>query len=450
MDNRYSRKRRLLAALVAAVLVLALALSGCRNNSDGGQDAGESSAPPAGESGIETRTGGPNANEDGSTNLDTVAYYDPDFDYTDGGSIKPFKVKYLVNSSGPLYESQDVGFKHWAPLMNMQYDGISAANGDSDLYIQMLQEAIDQGYDGLLLDPDTVIYPRILEVMAENPHVQFMGCMSPIRDLGAEPDENGAYPLLWPSVGFDFYQNGVMSTEKLVEWKKENLPDVDWNDIAFLSYDFSIAPPLHLRTVGAEATWKELTGTSDNIFTVDTASGQLDMNTAQELAMTTISTNSEYKYWLVSALIDDFAQGAAVALDSQGLTDNSCVVAIGGVAAVAQWDANQHDAWRYALFTGVNIVQEPIIGALYAFMAGYATPYNIWPQWVNENDHGLGDNRFASMLLPTIWIEADGYTKYLEWTDVYAEANVYDYPADGITRDMFTAKTPVPEAYKKQ
>ncbi|MDR2486638.1 MAG: substrate-binding domain-containing protein [Clostridiales Family XIII bacterium] len=441
-----TRKTTRTKAILIVLLVLAMSFSliGCRNSTDSG-DAGDGGSDVV-DTNTELQQGGPNANEDGTTNLEQVAHFDPDFDYTQN---KGFKMKYLVVSSGPLYEDFSKGVEVWAKNMNIQYDGIGSANGDSDLYINMLQEAIDQGYNCFILDPDTSVWPTIIEKLNEYPDVKWMSCMAPPRDINAEPDADGNFPLLHPHVGFDYYQNGVMCTEKLIEYKEANWPDVPWEEIGFVSYDFSIAPPLHVRTVGAEAKWMEVTGMSeDSIIKIDTASGQLDMNTAQELAQTAISTDTKHKYYLVSALLDDFAQGVSAALDSLGLTDKSCAVAIGGSAAIRQWDAGQKDAWQYAFFTAPTVYAEPIVGAIYAFMAGYANYDTIWPQWVNANDHGLNDHTYATMLLPSFWLDFDNYQKYMAWSDVYADSNFYKYPKEGITRDDFSTISEVPDYYK--
>jgi ABC-type sugar transport system substrate-binding protein len=452
------KTKRKLALILAIVFVAITVLAGC---SSGGTDntstdtpadtpaqepadssTPDSAAEPAGDAAA-TGGGGPNALADGSTDLENVAFFDPNFDYS---SNKKFKIKYLTGFGGPLYEDTSTAIEHWAGIMNVQYDGYWSANGDNDQFLNQLQTAIDQGYDGLIMDPDTTIYTAVLEKMKANPQVQWMAVMSPVRDVTSTEEPQ---PLMRPFVGHEHYQNGGFMTDKLVEYAETTWPDVDMKNVGIVCVDYSVVAALHDRERGARDKWNELfPDLADNFFTVDGSSGDMDSDTSRNLVMPLISTNNQFTHWLVVADFDDYAIGAAAALDSLGLTDKSCVVTIGGSGLVKQMDAGQETAWRYALYTAQTIYVEPIIGALYAYMAGYATPENIWPQWVNENDHGVDPNRYAGYLLPVFWIDKDNYKEYLAWSDVYAESNTYpDYPRDGIERDLYTSVAPKPDYY---
>jgi ABC-type sugar transport system substrate-binding protein len=437
------KMRRLLALTLVIVFMAVTALSGCSGGSDDSSQSSDSSGSNAsGDDAQPTATGGPNALEDGSTDLENISFFDPNFDYS---SNKKFKIKYLTASGGPLYEDMSKALEHWSSVMNLQYDGYWSANGDNDLYLNQLQTAIDQSYDGLILDPDITIYPAVIEKMNSNPQVKYMAVMAPIRDINSTDDPQ---TLLHPFVGHDHYQNGSFMTDKLIEYAETTWSDVKMEDIGVIEVDLSISQPLHDRERGARDRWNEVTGLEDNFFTLDASSGNFDADTARNLVMPLISTETKYTHWLVAAAMDDFAIGAAAALDSLGLTDKSCVVTIGGSSLVQQFDAGQETAWRYALYTAQTIFCEPVIGALYAFMAGYATPQTIWPQWVNASDHGAESDHFAGYLLPVFWIDKDNYKEYLAWSDVYAQSNSYpDYPHDGIERELYSSVVEVPDYY---
>ena len=102
----------------------------------------------------------------------------------------------------------------------------------------------------------------------------------------------------------------------------------------------------------------------------------------------------------MAGLIDDFAQAAASVIDQRGLTDNSCVVVFGGSGLQMQWDAGQQDSFRYALFTSQNLYAEPIIGAVYAYLNGWATPDSIWPSWIMPHDHGKDGHTYSQSGCP--------------------------------------------------
>jgi ABC-type sugar transport system substrate-binding protein len=425
------------ALVLLLTLGMAVFLFAC-----GGGGGGDESETPSGEGdaaesvAVDSGKAYPNANEDGSPNLDFIAHYDASYDYTQNPKQK---IAYLVIDTGPLYEQSAAAYEHWAPLFNCEWAGFVAAGGDSEMYMANLQNLIDQGVTGFILDPDNTIFPAVVRLLEQYPEVQWMSQMSPPRDGTQGEGVPIGGNMIHPYVGFDNFDAGRQQIYKLVEWKNENIPDVPWEEVACAAFDFSTSPPLHERIIGAEDAWiAETGGSGDNFFIADAVSFSLTMQGGIDAISPIITTNSKYKYWLVVGLIDDFAQSAASVLDQQGLTDNSCVVSFGGSGLQMQFDAGQQDAFRYALFTAQNLYAEPIIGAVYAYLNGWATPDTIWPSWVNYNDCGEDGHTYPQLRLPTTWLTYDTYKHYLEWTDMYAKAEAYPYSQDGISMDDYS------------
>jgi hypothetical protein len=429
------RKNLRPALVFLLTLAMAVSLFACGGGGD------EGSPPPdeggAAEEGAAPDSGKayPNANSDGSINLETIAHFDPEYDYTKNPK---YKVAYLVADTGPLYELSALAFEHWTRLYNMEWEGMVSAGGDSEMYMANLQNLIDQGVTGFILDPDVTIFPAVVRLIDQYPEVQWMSQMAPPRDGATDEGAPFGGNMIHPYVGFDNFDNGRQQVYKLVEWKNENLPDVPWEEIACVSFDFSTSPPLHERAIGAGEAWLAETGSADNFFTADAVTYSLTMQGGIDAIGPIITTNSKYKYWLVAGLIDDLAQAAASVLDQQGLTESSCVVAIGGSGLVQQFDAGQQDAFRYAFYTAGNLYSEPILGAIYAFLNGWATPDTIWPRWVNHNDCGAEGHSYPTLLLPSVWLDYETYKHYLEWTDMYAKAEAYPYSQDGISLDAYS------------
>jgi ABC-type sugar transport system substrate-binding protein len=283
--------------------------------------------------------------------------------------------------------------------------------------------------------------------MAAHPEVQWMATMSPVRDTSSNEDPQ---PLKRPFVGHEHYRIGTYMMDKCLEYGAENWPDVDMKDVGVIVADYSIVAALHDRQRGAYDTWvAKYPEYEDHFFTLDCASGGMDADTARNLVQPAMSTNSQFTHWMIVAVHEDYAIGASAAVDSLDLTDESIIVDMGGSGLVKIFDAGVEDAWRFADYTAQTIYLEPIMGAMYAFMAGYATPNNIWPQWINANDHGADGDTYAGYLLPLFWLDKDNYKEYLAWSDVYAYADSYpQYPRDGITRDLYSTVVPVPDYYK--
>jgi ABC-type sugar transport system substrate-binding protein len=427
-------KKALVLVLTLGMAVFLFACGGGGGNEspppeEGGDAAAEAEAP------VDGGKAYPNANEDGSINLDTIAHYDETYDYTQNPK---HKVAYLVTDTGPLYEQAATAYQHWAPLFNCEWAGFVSAGGDTEMYMANLQNLIDQGVTGFILDPDTALFPAVARLMDQYPEVQWMSQMAPPRDGTTDEGMPIGGNMMHPYVGFDNFDAGRQQVYKLIEWKEANLPDVPYEEIGLAAFDFSPSPPLHERVIGAEEAFLEKTGSTDNFFVVDTASFSLNMQGGIDAISPIIATNSKYKYWLIVGLIDDFAQSAASVLDQQGLTDNSCVVSFGGSGLQMQWDAGQQDSFRYALYTAQNLYAEPIIGAVYAYLNGWATPDSIWPSWVNWNDCGADGHTYPQLRLPTVWLTYETYKHYLEWTDMYAKAEAYPYSQDGISADAYS------------
>ena len=386
----------------------------------------------------------PNANDDGSINLDTIANFDPDYDYTQN---ERFTIAYLANAASTLYQYSADAYELWCPRFNCEWSGFVSSEGDSDLYMTTLQTYLDQGINGLILDPDSTIFPSVVEVLDNYPQVQWMSQMSPARDGIDGEDVPVGGNLLHPYVGFDNYEAGVIMTEGLIKWKNENLADVEWSDIGFLLMSYSVVPVLQERVDASKSTWIKETGSEDNVFIADCASSGLTLQGGIDAAGPIISVNSQYKYWLVMGLVDDLAQGAAVVLDQSGLTDTSCVTTFGGTNFVVQWDAGQYDACRIAVTTGHELYAEPILGAVYAYLNGWATPDTIWPSWVKASDHGGEGHAYAAHLLPTIWVSETDYKSFYKWLNLYVGEDIYDYDVD-VSIDDYTSFVEVPDSYK--
>jgi ABC-type sugar transport system substrate-binding protein len=439
--------KKILALVLALALVFALAA--CSNGGTTTTTNSGSTATDSGTTAPATTSGKayPNANADGSINLDTIAHFDNDYDYTQNPKLK---VAYLAQAGGPLYQQSADAYEHWAPLYNMEWAGYISADGDSEKFMTSLQTLIDQGVTCFILDPDSTIFTSVVSLM-ENSGVEchWMSQMSAPRDNTTGDGIPMGGNMIHPYVGFDNYDAGVQVANKLVEWKNETYPDVSWDEVGCIAMAWSTSPPLQDRVDATRDVFVAAAGSDANFFVADCVSNGMNLQGGIDAVSPIISTHTEIKYWLVNGLIDDFAQAAATVIEQQGLTETSCVADFGGSALQMQWDAGQQNAYRYALFTAQNLYAEPILGAVYAFANGWATPDTIWPSWINHHDCGADGHTYPQLRLPTVWLEPDTYQHYLEWTDMYAHASAYNYSQDGIGLDDYSPfVTEVPAEYK--
>jgi ABC-type sugar transport system substrate-binding protein/predicted small lipoprotein YifL len=433
--------KKILAMILALLLVFALFACGKTTETTPSESPDSSSSAPSASSDTPAppSTEQSNTGKYGDAPLDKVGFYDPNFDYAKG---ERYKVQYMTATTGPLYDQASAAFAHWCGKMNMEYSPMWSSGGDNDAFLNNLQTFIDQGVDGFIFDPDANTYMRIKEI-CEEANVQWMGFMSPAMNMEAE-----GTPLIHPFVGFDHYWFGQQMGLKMDEYLNTVWKDVPREEIGYISVDYSMADVLHWRSTGAQDAFLEKNpDMAAQFFVADTVTIGPTLDGANTVVTAVLSEQTQYTHWLVSVLYDDIAMGSAAALDSMGFDPDTAVICtVGGSSLQRQWDNGIEDCWKFAMFTPQTIYAEAVIGALYAFMSGQATPETIWPSWINHSDPRSGDT-YAGMLLPSYWMDHDNYKQLLEWSDVYAEANEYDYDSTGLTRETYNARMDIPAEY---
>ena len=438
------KMKKILALVLALAMVFALVACGGGGNTpapaESNSPAQESTAPasnspapssstapvnPSAEVEVDTAKPYPHANADGTPDLDKIAHFDYEYDYTQNPQ---YRVAYVASSSYFLYQAAADAIEAWCPSFNLIWDGFYFNNdGDANSYMTVLQQVLDSGVELLILDPDNTIFPSVKQLIDQYPGVKWMPMMSQARDGSEEAGAPIGGWMVHPFVGFNGADVGRALVDKCWSWLQENYPDADPAKIGMISFDFSTSPALHERTVAAEEHWKEVAGAAaDHFWICDTVSAGLNYEGAKSIFPGEVSKHSEIEYWLICGIIDDWGLAAADTLDEIGLTDTSVCVTFGGTGYIQQWDSGIHTAARFALFTAQTLYDEPILGAVYAFKNGWCTEEEIWPNWRNPADCGK-NGEYSSLLLPTEWLSEDDYIPYLKWTDMYASVSTYAY-----------------------
>jgi len=444
------KKAKTILAIILSLALCAALLASCNKSetptttpAPGNTADAEPPAATGGTEVVAVKT--PGANPDGSPNLDQVAYYDPNFDYS---QFDRYRTIYITQSApDPSSDRIVSGLTHWGELMNCQFDGLVTANGDPDLFLTLIQTQIDQGYDGLILDPDGLLGQSVADIMADNPNVAWMTFNMPARAYdSAKPDEPGE--LLHPFAGFDFIYNGRQCSLGLLEWKEKAFPDVPWDRVGYIVLQNAEFGVFNLIQAGSDQVMRESQIPNENHFIADVAAFSGSMQDASQQAVANVITTHDYDVWLISALIEPYAMGVAVATTTLGVTDNACIISTSASALIPQWSEGVETAWRLAWYTEPLIMTEPIMGAIVAFMQGWAEPNTIWPKWVNVNDCGGSDGPYATAIVPAVYFSIDNFAQYLAWTDVYSGRDDYpEFSRDGITRTSFDTSVPVPDYY---
>jgi ABC-type sugar transport system substrate-binding protein len=352
-----------------------------------------------------------------------IGYYDPSYDY----SKNDFTVVYMMSNTGVLYDMFDKAFQEWAKKANVNYSSF-AANGDNDLFLTTIETYAAQGVDGFLFDADNTIYPRVAEI-TNDLGIAWMSCM-------AEPlDENGK--RTHPVVGFDNVDFGHQMAQYDIDYLRKTWPEAKPEEVGMLSMDFSLSPQVHQRTTGAQEIWLKEGFLDKNFVVVDGAtSGSFSAEGGFNLAAPAFASRPDIKYWLVTAFLDDYADGAARAAEQAGIDGTTVVTTCGGSGLINHWDKGEESCWKSAIYCAQILFGENIFFALYAFMSGQATPETIFPEWKTA------DSLYPYVNLPTFVIEKDTYKEYMEWVDKYTGINMSPYDADYKGTEFPSKNTP--------
>ncbi|MDR2357836.1 MAG: hypothetical protein LBD92_07140 [Oscillospiraceae bacterium] len=441
--------RRILSTLLIACLALSLFACGGGSGDTSSPSASGSPTPspdsqptPPAESAATPSVDGvaeaPGAEGDP---LDEVGHYDPNYDYT---ANPRYKFIYVCIGYTDLNRTAHEAFAHWATLANVQYDGYWSAASNEELLTQ-LPTLKENGYDGILIDPDMMQYEQIAKICDEI-DLQWMGCMGQALKFGSEGMPTG---LLHPSSGFSNIEMGRQIGEKLLEYARDNWPGITLDQIGFIGVDMSTSLPLHQRIEGSQMAWADAGGPAENHIISDVG-GDMTVQAAQNVVEAQIALNANLEYWLINGAVEDFADGAANAIDNVfGVPDNACIATAGGNKLSHKWDEGIDSAWRYVLDTPAAVAAEPAFFALYAFVSGRATPETIWPSWIDHNPMSVPffGETYAQYLMPSYFQSKDTYKRLLTWANLYTRSDIYPYNEPGVTIDDYPARAPVPASY---
>ena len=209
---------------------------------------------------------------------------------------------------------------------------------DGALFMEMLDTCIADQIDGLLTCiPDQNLSQAALAKL-EEAGIPVIACDDALED------EEGNHLAPW--VGIDAYNIGKNVGEWAVNYIAENnLADDPGFGIMLMTADtVSSCVP---RTVGqVDALEAALTDISDKIYRAD---HDTNMETGNVAASAVITGNPQISKWLVLAVSDEGAVGAARALETAGLAADSMCVGLGGYYCPEEF-ANETSPFRAAAY----------------------------------------------------------------------------------------------------
>ena len=419
------KKTRILAAVLLAFLMV-LSIVGCGSNSTGGSNSPDtssnSSAPSssAPSSSAPGNTGSASSAPDDNYGSDqTLAsgfgLFREDFDYS---TMPKFKVVGMFDQMNANFQDMDAFFQVWAKRTNCDYSMFDAKK-DSDAFLSALETYSSQGVDGVIINPDASIIPRVVEVLNDL-NMTYMSGFSP----AVNKDNSYAHPF----VGTDNYAIGHAIGSWLADYAK-TIDGFDLTKAAIVWMDWSVSNEVHLRGIGVWDAWNEAFGNAKDAFKYVDAVSQNAMTeeVGYNLMSSQIVANSDVKYWFVATTIEPFALGSARALEDYGLDETSACCNNGADSLIVQWDKGIQTCYRAANAIQQGIRTNAYWNCLYTFMAGWATPESIWPDCTPEG------KTYAYVILEPHIVTVDTYKNFYGWGDAITGNTKYGYPYDGTT-----------------
>ena len=133
------------------------------------------------------------------------------------------------------------------------------------------------------------------------------------------------------------------------------------------------------------------------VFEADGASGGLNEETGYDLATAILSAHPEVEYWFIPCCLEQYAQGAARAVEALGLEDKVMIVDISGDLLPREWDGGYEGCWCASLALPSLVYAVPSICAIVSMIDGKSTPETLWAKeraagdvYTNFNTAGTG------------------------------------------------------------
>ena len=345
-------------ALLIAVIMLFSLLAACAGDTPAPAAAPDAPAePPGGDAPI---TG------DVSITANEIGLF---FDGVDPFSRRTYDIVLSYMRPMPLWQNVLDALVEWEAVFNFNTIEFNA-NGDIDFLLQNIEIFAAQGVDGFLIVIDATATERIVEVL-DSTGLPYIAMLNSARD------EQGR--SIAPTVGIE----GVEAGRQITRWLYDNHTyfwgEIDTSAIGLLNFDFSPNADFHDRHNGALAMFQELLPNNAGIFPADGVTGGLNEQTGFDLASAILAANPQVEYWFIPSTFEHYAQGAARAVDSLGMSDRVLITSVAVDILTAAWDAG-YEGRSYVGGLAFCPLQytAPAISGLIALINGTATAETLW------------------------------------------------------------------------
>ena len=165
-----------------------------------------------------------------------VGWYTDDVDWFDRD---PYKIAFIYSQAFALTDMESKSFQGWSERVNFEYAEYDG-NQDNELFLNHMEVAASQGWEGMILQPDATIGMRVDE-LADELGIAWMPGVTPIVD----EDNN----LLQPMVTLGTKYQADLANDYLIENYKTYWGDVEIDPSTLGYMCLTIASNPILKTV---------------------------------------------------------------------------------------------------------------------------------------------------------------------------------------------------------
>jgi len=276
------------------------------------------------------------------------------------------------------------------------------AGSDMNSFLSTMETYASMGYDGFLLDPDAVVAVRTMEA-AEDLGIPFLPVLVPFMN-------NEGTHRIAPGVNLDGYNLGARQTDWLVENYGAYWADVKPEEIGYLFLFASFNENLIFNMQGARDRFKEVWPDTfaANFFEGDMLAYEVNAEAGMEFTSAFITSHPEVKYWFISTCLEDYAQGAARAVEDLGKEDNVLILSNGVNTLMQDWANGYEGCWVSGVYYAQSMFAEPLICGLIALIEERATFDNLW------GDYKPAGEQYSVYPIDTRIVTIDSYQAYLD------------------------------------
>ena len=276
------------------------------------------------------------------------------------------------------------------------------ANFSADTQLSQADTLLNDGIDGAsVFVADEGSGTAIVEKF-KNANVPVIG--ESLRLMDADGN------LVAPVVELD----AVACGEKCAEWVSENY--MNYN------YDFSdmskVGVLLDTRTtyqsdVRRSDGFKETLLSAipeipeENYYMADCAAeanASDDAEASYNQVAAVIGGHPEITTWIIFSSVDDYAIGAARAVQAAGMEDKVLITSCGGERAVQEWANGDSACWKSTCYYDASTFATQIIDGLSQMIGGTA-PEDLWPEYIEEGQKYANYKITGTMATPDTYEE---------------------------------------------